>query len=91
MTERTRLVGNAVYGWLLLLPAAVLLAAFTHYPAVATLGQSLFTSGTALRPAEFAGLDNYRFMLEDEVFWRVLENNAWYAIGTIPPASRWRC
>ncbi len=84
MENDTRLVGNAVYGWLLLLPAAVLLAAFTHYPAVATLAQSLFTSGTALRPAEFAGLDNYRFMLEDEVFWRVLENNAWYAIGTIP-------
>ena len=83
-TERTRLVGNPVYGWLLLLPAAALLAAFTHYPAVATLAQSLFTSGTALRPAEFAGLDNYRFMLEDEVFWRVLENNAWYAVGTIP-------
>ena len=84
VAEPARLVGNAVYGWLLLLPAAVLLAAFTHYPAVATLAQSLFTSGTALRPAEFAGLDNYRYMLEDEVFWRVLENNAWYAIGTIP-------
>ena len=84
MTERTRLVSSAVYGWLLLLPAAVLLAAFTHYPAVATLGQSLFTTGTALRPAEFTGLDNYRFMLEDEVFWRVLENNVWYAAGTIP-------
>ena len=84
MTERPRLVGNAVYGWLLLLPAAVLLAAFTYYPAVATLAQSLFTSGTARRPAEFAGLDNYRFMLEDEVFWRVVENNVWYAVGTIP-------
>ena len=84
MTERTRLVGNAVYGWLLLLPAAALLAAFTHYPAVATLAQSLFTTGTALRPAKFAGLDNYRDMLEDEVFWRVLENNVWYAVGTIP-------
>ena len=84
MTERTRLASSAVYGWLLLLPAAVLLAAFTHYPAVATLGQSLFTTGTALRPAEFTGLDNYRFMLEDEVFWRVLENNVWYAAGTIP-------
>ena len=26
-----------LYGWLLLLPAAVLLALFTHYPAIATL------------------------------------------------------
>ena len=73
-----------VRGWLLLLPAAVLLAAFTHYPAVATLGQSLFSSGTATRPAEFIGIDNYRFMLEDEVFWQVVGNNVWYAVGTIP-------
>lgn len=39
-----------VYGWLLLLPAAVLLAAFTHYPTLATVYHSLFTTGTRLRP-----------------------------------------
>ena len=39
-----------VYGWLLLMPAAILLIAFTHFPTVATLVQSLFTTGTATRP-----------------------------------------
>ena len=73
-----------VYGWLLLLPAAVLLMAFTHYPTVATLGRSFFTSGTAARPSEYVGLENYRFLLEDEVFWKVVNNNLWYAVGTIP-------
>ncbi len=72
------------YGWLLLTPAAILLIAFTHYPAVATLAESLFSNGTAIRPARFVGLDNYRFLLEDEVFWKVLKNNLWYAVGTIP-------
>ena len=73
-----------VYGWLLLLPAAVLLVAFTHYPTVTTLLQSLFLSGTATRPAEFVGLENYQFMLEDDVFWQAVRNNLWFALGTIP-------
>jgi len=73
-----------VYAWLLLLPAAVLLVAFTHYPTIATLGQSFFSTGTATRPSVFVGLENYQLLLGDEVFWKVANNNFWYAIGTIP-------
>ena len=73
-----------IYGWLLLLPAFTLLIAFTHYPAVATLAQSFFSSGTARRPSTFIGLDNYAYMANDPVFWKVLSNNIWYAVGTIP-------
>ncbi len=73
-----------VYGWLLLLPAAVLLIAFTHYPTAATLVQSFFSSGTALRPSVFVGAENYQAMVEDVVFWKVLANNLWYALTTIP-------
>ena len=84
-----------VYGWLLLTPAAILLVAFTHYPTVATLAQSFFTTGTATRPSKYVGLDNYDLMLTDEVFWKVVGNNVWYALGTIPAsialAIRWRC
>lgn len=75
---------QAVYGWLLLTPAAILLIAFTHYPTVSTLAQSLFSTGTAIRPSAFVGLDNYRYLLDDPIFWKVLRNNLWYAAGTIP-------
>jgi sn-glycerol 3-phosphate transport system permease protein len=75
---------TAVYGWLLLLPAMVLLVAFTHYPAVATLWTSFFTTPKANRPAVFAGLDNYAAMRDDPVFWQALWNNLIYALGTIP-------
>jgi sn-glycerol 3-phosphate transport system permease protein len=81
MSDRLR---HHVHGWLLLMPAAILLLAFTHYPAAATLWHSVFSSGTVSRPAQFVGLDNYRMMLADEVFWKVIENNLWYALGTIP-------
>ena len=73
-----------IYGWLLLLPAAILLVGFTHYPALATLADSFFSAGTALRPSRFVGLDNYAALADDPVFWQVLKNNFWFALGTIP-------
>jgi sn-glycerol 3-phosphate transport system permease protein len=75
-----------IHAWLLLLPAVALLALFTHYPAVATIWHSFFTTPKGSRPAVFAGLDNYRQMVEDPIFWQVLSNNLWYALGTIPAA-----
>ena len=73
-----------VHGWLLLTPAVILLVAFTHYPTVATVINSLFSKGTALRPSRFVGLANYEMMAEDPIFWKVLANNLWFALGTIP-------
>jgi sn-glycerol 3-phosphate transport system permease protein len=73
-----------IHAWLLLLPAAVLLALFTHYPAVATFWHSFFTTPKGSRPAVFAGLDNYRQLVEDPIFWQALSNNLWFAAGTIP-------
>ncbi len=73
-----------IHGWLLLLPAAVLLVIFTHYPAVATIIDSLFSTPRGHRSAAFVGLDNYQAMLEDPVFWRALGNNIAYAASVIP-------
>jgi sn-glycerol 3-phosphate transport system permease protein len=75
-----------VYGWLLLTPAAILLIAFTHYPAAATLFDSFFSTGTVVRPSRFVGFDNYASLAEDPIFWQVLNNNFWFALGTIPTA-----
>jgi sn-glycerol 3-phosphate transport system permease protein len=75
-----------VYGWLLLTPAAILLVGFTHYPAAMTLFDSLFSTGTVVRPSRFVGLDNYAALADDPIFWQVLGNNFWFALGTIPTA-----
>src|SRR5215470_12278781 len=75
---------EAIYGWLLLLPAMALLALFTHWPALATLVDSFYSTPRPRRPAAFVGLDNYQAMLADPVFWRALVNNLWFALGTIP-------
>jgi sn-glycerol 3-phosphate transport system permease protein len=70
--------------WLLLLPAAALLALFTHYPTVATLWHSFLSTPKGSRPAVWVGLDNYRQLAEDPIFWQALANNLWFAVGTIP-------
>jgi sn-glycerol 3-phosphate transport system permease protein len=75
---------NWIYGWLLLLPAAAMLALFTHYPAVTTLWHSFESTPKAARPAVFVGVENYRQLADDPIFWKSLTNNLWYAAGTIP-------
>ncbi|HYS49520.1 MAG TPA: sugar ABC transporter permease [Xanthobacteraceae bacterium] len=75
---------EAIYGWLLLLPAMALLALFTHWPAIATIGDSFWSTPRPRRPAAFVGLDNYQAMLGDAVFWQAVVNNLWFALGTIP-------
>ena len=73
-----------LYAWLLLSPAMALLVLFTHYPAVANLWHSFFSTPKGSRPAVWVGADNYVQLAEDPIFWQALTNNLWYALGTIP-------
>jgi sn-glycerol 3-phosphate transport system permease protein len=75
---------KAIHAYLLLLPAFVLLAGFTHYPAVASLIDSFFSTPRGSRPGVWVGLENYRVMAADPVFWKALNNNLWFALATIP-------
>ena len=75
---------QAIYGWLLLSPAVVLLTTFAFYPSIATLWSSLFSRGTRRRPSEFVGGENYTDLFADPTFWIVAKNNLLYAGITIP-------
>ncbi|HEX5867765.1 MAG TPA: sugar ABC transporter permease [Beijerinckiaceae bacterium] len=81
MTTR---ITATVHGWLLLLPAMALLALFTHWPALASLVDSVYSTPRPRRPSRFVGLANYEQMLADPIFWQSLVNNLWFALGTIP-------
>ena len=72
------------YALLLLLPAMVLLMGFTHIPAIETLISSFFTTPHGRRPSHFVGLENYAYLLDDDVFIRSCINNLIYAAITIP-------
>ena len=73
-----------LHAWLLALPAMALLVLFTHYPVVATVIDSFYSTPKKNRPARFVGLDNYDQMVADPVFWKALTNNILYAAATIP-------
>ncbi len=75
---------RALHAWLLLLPALVLLVAFTHWPAFATLIDSFRSTPRGSRPPEWVGLENYAVMWDDPVFWQAVSNNLWFAGATIP-------
>lgn len=79
--ERRR---QAIYGWLLLTPAAVMLSIFAFYPSAATFWSSLFSRETRRRPSEFIALENYSDLFADPTFWVVVKNNLLYAAVTIP-------
>ena len=73
-----------IHAALLLLPAMVLLVAFTHMPAIQTLIDSLWSTPRGRRASVFVGDANYRRMLADPIFRRAMTNNAIYAALTIP-------
>jgi sn-glycerol 3-phosphate transport system permease protein len=75
---------ETIHAYLLVLPALILLVAFTHWPAIETLVDSLFATPHGGHPAPFVGLENYIALLDDTVFWQALRNNAIYAAATIP-------
>jgi len=71
-----------IQAWLLLLTALCLLVAFTHYPVIKTVARSFFGFGT--RWESKATLENYRYLLEDDVLMQVLYNSFLYAAITVP-------
>lgn len=75
---------DAVTGWLLVLPAISLLAAFTHFPILATFWASFHGQALHGKPSPFVALANFRAMLADPVLWQALSNNLTYAAAVIP-------
>jgi sn-glycerol 3-phosphate transport system permease protein len=75
-----------IQAWLMVLPAVVLLAAFTHVPAVATFIDGFYSTPRGGRPAHFIGVAQYSRMIADPIFWQALTNNLLYALITVPLA-----
>jgi sn-glycerol 3-phosphate transport system permease protein len=73
----------SVQAWLMLLPALVLLAAFTYGPIAGSVWQSLHTGAPGVEPV-FTGFEQMTALLEDPVFRQALRNNLWYAAVTVP-------
>ncbi len=74
---------EAGIGFLYLLPALLVLAAFRILPILLSVRVSLYDWGMA-GAREFVGLGNYLAVLQDPVFWKSLLNTGWYMVFTVP-------
>ncbi len=70
--------------WLLLLPTLLFLGLFTLLPVLQTVYYSFHHLNLGIPKPMFAGLDNYRSLLTDEVFRKVMRNTLIFAGVTVP-------
>jgi multiple sugar transport system permease protein len=68
---------------LMLVPYLLGLAALVIGPAIAGFGLA-FTDYNALQPPRFAGLDNFRALMDDEVFRIAIGNSLFYIVLAVP-------
>jgi multiple sugar transport system permease protein len=80
MTYRAK---EAAWAYLFLLPFFIGLVAFIVGPVVAAFAIS-FTSWDLLSPPVWIGLDNYREMAADAVFWTALGNTVYFTAVSVP-------
>ena len=79
----TALRREAITGYLLISPNLIVFGLFMLLPLILTFVVSTQeTSG--LGPAQWVGLENYRELISDGVFWRSLINTVGYAVVTVP-------
>lgn len=68
--------------WVLLAPFLTVFAVFTAYPLGRSMVLSLHqTYGPGTQ--EYVGLENYRFIVTDPLFWKALRNTVVYTMGSV--------
>jgi ABC-type sugar transport system permease subunit len=64
-------------------PFVILLATFLIYPLTRSLILSTYSTAGGPRNEKFIGLGNYRFLLQDRLFWGATLNTMAFAVGLI--------
>lgn len=70
-------------GFIFASPWAIGFLVFMAYPLIASIYFS-FCDYSVLKPPIWVGLDNYKALLHDELFWKTLKNTLIYAVIALP-------
>ena len=81
MTRRER--RNLLVGLAFISPWLIGFCVFLLYPIIYTIQMS-FTRYTGFGEQEWIGLDNYRHMINDDVFWKAVYNTLYYTALAVP-------
>lgn len=80
---RLHRVREAITGYLFVAPNLLLLTLFLFIP----LGWAVlisFQKASSFGPTTWIGLENYRTLFADDVFWQVLQNSVVFTVATVP-------
>ncbi len=79
---RGQRAGDRLFATAMVLPAVVLLTALAIYPFLTAVQSSFYRIHTLTRVERFVGLQNYRLILQDAVFWASLGRSlVWTVTG----------
>ncbi|MFD0868044.1 sn-glycerol-3-phosphate transport system permease protein ugpA [Chlamydia abortus] len=72
------------YGWCYIFIALpfLLFLVFTVYPLITAFVMSFQEYG--VMQSTFIGLDNYKYLLNNDIFWKAMGNTTIYTLGTVP-------
>ena len=74
----------AFWGWVFVWPALAMMLTWNIFPSLFALWISLFDRFNYIGKSHFVGLQNYRILMHDPLFWRALSNTFWYVAFTVP-------
>lgn len=70
-------------GYLFLFPTLFGISLFVLIPVIGAFLIS-FTHWDLLTPAKYTGYENYKNLMQDKIFWKVLFNTIYYTVATVP-------
>ncbi|MFI7064168.1 carbohydrate ABC transporter permease [Kribbella sp. NPDC050124] len=82
--RRRRRRRTYLWSYVYLAPMMVLLLGFVVYPIIASLGYTFYKWDGIGDPTDFVGLDNFRQIVDDSIFWRSLGHTFVYAAFVVP-------
>ena len=84
-TAAARRRREALQGWMLLIPAVLIMLVFTVYPVFRSVYLSLFKYRMGKVP-EYIAFENYTYLFGNSTFWKVMRNTLVFALMTVIPS-----
>ena len=76
-------VREALVGYGFVIVPMTIFGIFFLYPIAYSVYISFYEWG-ALGKIQSVGLENYRFLFDDDLFWRAIKNTVYYTVGVVP-------
>jgi putative chitobiose transport system permease protein len=80
---RSKKIKKTAVAYLFLLPAIILFFTFDYLPTISAFFYS-FTEYHVLSPAKWIGGDNYKTLMNDQLFWKSIGNSLRYFVIIVP-------